>query len=752
MSEDKKAENLNYIVQISIDELKNLLDNNSSNILELCVKLTVFGQSKIASKVKFDNFINENFYFVKENLSKEKIEEEKIMIEVYDPKNTEKKDMLGIYELNLAYVFNQKEHCLKNYWIGLTNPESDDISKIGGFLKVSISILYEGKQELEKIKKEEENKYINTSQLNKEYKQISLYFFRGEYFGKKNINIQKSEKYENAYLEVKYMGITQKTKQVSGDENDQNRLKWNQKIDIPVSVLDKDQNILIQVKCSDKDELIGSASIKVEDVLNEKYNNIRFLEIYKINNDKNSCFKGIILFKCLVSDLENDFTKVSDIPMEMLDEALKQNRKYCWKIMIRIISAMFLPVDNGEYGIRISIGEKGEFINHKNISNGSINFNKNTRIILNTFADDLFELPEMFIYLVDKSGKNVSYQRLKLSEFHLNKGISIIKLIPFGSTGLWKDIMNAGIIKCKICVHRDKEIDLIPSEKEFNQGGILEELLDQPSKKKVVEIDDLELELMNDVPKPASQQDDNKNKFNIIGILNVKKDLIDQVKIPNSEIFIAIKYGEKNLKVDLKNINGNNMYTEKFEFKEIKMSLDDITTWPIFQVSFVRDNKDKDTLENIGYNYIWLFDSSYALNDTQIINPKFLNLKSLEPHGLDVLLNFYALDEEHKNLISNINIKQEESKVENINTDEKLIKLKNLITINFISSESDINCSLKCLPNDMFAKIEAKLYEIYKDYRNTNNTFMVNNKEILRFKTIAENGILDGDKVQLVKK
>ena len=52
----------------------------------------------------------------------------------------------------------------------------------------------------------------------------------------------------------------------------------------------------------------------------------------------------------------------------------------------------------------------------------------------------------------------------------------------------------------------------------------------------------------------------------------------------------------------------------------------------------------------------------------------------------------------------------------------------------------------------MFAKVEEKLYEIYKDYRNTNNTFMVNNKEILRFKTIAENEIFDGDKVQLVKK
>ena len=71
---------MNFIVQISIDEIKNLLEINSSNILEPCVKVTVFGQSKITSKVKFDNFINENFYFVKENLPKEKIEEEKIMI------------------------------------------------------------------------------------------------------------------------------------------------------------------------------------------------------------------------------------------------------------------------------------------------------------------------------------------------------------------------------------------------------------------------------------------------------------------------------------------------------------------------------------------------------------------------------------------------------------------------------------------------------------------------------------------------
>ena len=48
-------------------------------------------------------------------------------------------------------------------------------------------------------------------------------------------------------------------------------------------------------------------------------------------------------------------------------------------------------------------------------------------------------------------------------------------------------------------------------------------------------------------------------------------------------------------------------------------------------------------------------------------------------------------------------------------------------------------------------KVTEKLYKEYPDYRETNNTFLANGKEILRFKTVNENRVGTGKPVMLVK-
>ena len=58
---------------------------------------------------------------------------------------------------------------------------------------------------------------------------------------------------------------------------------------------------------------------------------------------------------------------------------------------------------------------------------------------------------------------------------------------------------------------------------------------------------------------------------------------------------------------------------------------------------------------------------------------------------------------------------------------------------------------IKCLPTDIFAEVEEKLYQKYDNLRNTNNMFNANDKLVLRFKTICENNIKDGDILQLFK-
>ena len=73
------------------------------------------------------------------------------------------------------------------------------------------------------------------------------------------------------------------------------------------------------------------------------------------------------------------------------------------------------------------------------------------------------------------------------------------------------------------------------------------------------------------------------------------------------------------------------------------------------------------------------------------------------------------------------------------------------MVVTFISQDSSVNEGMKCLPTEIFAEVEEKLYKKYDNLRNTNNMFTANAKPILRFKKIYENGIKDGDKIQLFK-
>ena len=83
--------------------------------------------------------------------------------------------------------------------------------------------------------------------------------------------------------------------------------------------------------------------------------------------------------------------------------------------------------------------------------------------------------------------------------------------------------------------------------------------------------------------------------------------------------------------------------------------------------------------------------------------------------------------------------------------EKKSVDADDIIVNNFISSDQSLNCALKCLKTDIFAKVEEKLYYKYEEYRETNNNFFVNEKLVLRFKKLCENDIKDGDNIRLEK-
>ena len=99
----------------------------------------------------------------------------------------------------------------------------------------------------------------------------------------------------------------------------------------------------------------------------------------------------------------------------------------------------------------------------------------------------------------------------------------------------------------------------------------------------------------------------------------------------------------------------------------------------------------------------------------------------------------------YKNIISKneIELNNYKSKINNVNFNEQM-------SVNFISSDKNLNFSIPCLKTNTFAEIEEKLYKQYPQYRETNNTFIANGTQILRFKTIDENKIGNGLPVTLI--
>ena len=117
------------------------------------------------------------------------------------------------------------------------------------------------------------------------------------------------------------------------------------------------------------------------------------------------------------------------------------------------------------------------------------------------------------------------------------------------------------------------------------------------------------------------------------------------------------------------------------------------------------------------------------------------------------------IKEKEEKLIKNgekITILEADVKSKNIEIKRLKIDLKvkmeedrdnKLINVTFQSSDSIINTTISSFENDKFNILEEKLYVEYEQYRDTNNVFLVSGNQVLRFKTLKENKIKDGQVV-----
>ena len=106
----------------------------------------------------------------------------------------------------------------------------------------------------------------------------------------------------------------------------------------------------------------------------------------------------------------------------------------------------------------------------------------------------------------------------------------------------------------------------------------------------------------------------------------------------------------------------------------------------------------------------------------------------------------------YRNIISkkDIELNNFKSQLNNTNSQNNKIYIKDMMCVQFISSDQNVHYAATCLKTNTFAEVEEKLYKQYPQYRETNNTFLANGMQVLRFKTIDENKIGNGLPVTLI--
>jgi hypothetical protein len=332
---------------------------------------------------------DEHFFFEKNNINEEELDNEKIVIEVYDSHHTSRVNYLGIYECDLHYVYKEKSHALHNFWIALANPEADDITKVHGFLKVSMSVLHQddGRVELSmKASDDPSSICVIPPQIKMEYKQVNIHVNIARNIPDMDYIYSARNKNKagcDGYVKVEYMGTTLVSKTISMVNS---QITWNQTLSIGVLFPVISQKLLLSVWDYDpgKDDLVGCFEIQVNDIFQGKYSNFTSINLYgppvgtqgaytnkmERNPEIGSTWRGNILLMIDSATTNNPVKGISDIvDKSILKRAAEVKAKFDWKFDIHYYDLNYLPLGTGglltkddTYGLKIQVGDKNTII------------------------------------------------------------------------------------------------------------------------------------------------------------------------------------------------------------------------------------------------------------------------------------------------------------------------------------------------------------------------------------------------------
>lgn len=688
-----------YSIHILVEEVKNLISKNE-DIPYPVIKISVDKDSKRTKEVptKVDTyFYGEHFYFDCLNMNPATLDSAKIVIEVYDKANSDRCDYLGIYEIDFGFVYNNKDHTLMNYWVALANPESDDFSKIRGYLRFCCSILHTDDNRVELVASTGSGKdgmVALPPQIKAVYYQIDLQIFKAKGVpDMDSLFVNKAKRECNAYIVIKYMGVTLKTTVVDMKDN---ILIWNEMLSIPVSFPIVSQKICCSIWDHDKlgDDIIGSFEINVNDILGGQYDQFRYINIYGAplncsgpstnmmneNSEIGSLWKGKLLVRAEYKKTEFPKARSIEIPVEdpILDLLGKLREKILWNFEINIERALFLPFPNDEFMIKVIIDEQECEFQPKKAKNGMIDWGITKNISLYALSDNINEISDVFIYLVngdkDKEKNRICFQRMDAIYFTENSEFFVMKFYPDPAIGKVAKVSESGLLKLRIRVScQGNLVTKLADESKVSKGGPNKLTNEIPAKIENAKQEDSDEEDMDammakkrkeklaEISKAKDAKVENKGvpikgqTVTVIANIHQTRNLIPGDDNGLSDPFVKVHFVDKMKQTSVKWSTINGIWNEPLVFNGLVFDIKDEKTFPVAFIEVL----DKDTFskdDDLGFTYCWITDTGYKINSLERILPTWVNLHlplSNKKQG-QILVSFYIIEESNIPLMNQI--------------------------------------------------------------------------------------------------
>jgi hypothetical protein len=151
------------------------------------------------------SFWNQHLFIEKRGIDKNEAESTKILIKVLE-KNLIKDEMIGMFELDLGFIYLRDQHMLSDQWVSLSNPFID-FSDIRGYLQLSVQVIGPGDEPVElsiNEEKKEDMEAMMSPSICPEYYQIVVDVFQGQKLAMmdQSIGILGSKQKIDAYIKV----------------------------------------------------------------------------------------------------------------------------------------------------------------------------------------------------------------------------------------------------------------------------------------------------------------------------------------------------------------------------------------------------------------------------------------------------------------------------------------------------------------------------------------------------------------------